>query len=69
MLQVATVPAGLANISQAPRDEGVWSKCGGKLQRALKQGRVTWGPGEMDFEALMRMLDSKVRRQEDFIFL
>lgn len=51
------MPAGLSNISQAPA--GVWSKCGAGLQ-AHERGGVKWRPGELDFEALMRMLDSKV---------
>lgn len=60
---------GLANILQS--SEGVWSK--GTLRPACYGGvgGVTtftaagsisrkWGPGELEFEALMRMLDNKV---------
>ena len=54
------MPAGLSNLTRAPgEEEGVWGKCGGKVE-AREQAGVTWRPGELRFEALMRMLDSKV---------
>lgn len=57
---------GMANILQSP--EGVWSKedtCFGGvggLTTFTSAGSVpkTWHPGELEFEALMRMLDNKV---------
>lgn len=46
--------AGLANINQAPC--GVWSERKGYLPAEAK---CTWKVGELEFEALMRMLDNK----------
>ena len=60
---------GVANILQSP--EGVWSKgkprlsCFGGVSGVttfISVGSIPreWGPGELEFEALMRMLDNKV---------
>ena len=68
-LQVALMSIGVANILQSP--EGVWSKGKPRLSCFGGVGGVTtfisvgsilreWGPGELEFEALMRMLDNKV---------
>ena len=52
--------AGLTNLSQSPG--GVWG-CG-RHEAGRGEGRVgsqrTWHVGELEFEALMRMLDNKV---------
>lgn len=59
---------GLDNITQC---KGVWSKsrpCQGGVDREatftiLDSISRKWGPGELEFEALMRMLDNKVSFQ------
>ena len=52
--------AGLANLSQSPG--GVWECTSGVAERGgAGMGAVrTWRVGELEFEALMRMLDNKV---------
>lgn len=59
-LQVAAMTAGLANLSQSPG--GVWG-CArqgtGRGEGGVGSQRM-WHVGELEFEALMRMLDNKV---------
>ena len=52
--------AGLANLSQSPG--GVWECTRGVAERGgAGMGAVrAWRVGELEFEALMRMLDNKV---------
>ena len=61
LLQVAAMSAGLANLLQMP--QGVWG-CG-TIAAGGRGGQVSgsklWNVGELEFEALMRMLDNKVR--------
>lgn len=56
--------AGLANLSQSPG--GVWGCTRGVARGVAGRGGAgmgaarTWRLGELEFEALMRMLDNKV---------
>lgn len=70
-LQVALMSIGVTNILQSPK--GVWSKtkpsqsCFGGVGgvstfTAIGSTPRKWGPGELEFEALMRMLDNKVSK-------
>lgn len=54
--QVATMSGGMGNFNQTP--QGVWTKCKGNSEH-LQVG-LKWKSGELEFEALMRMLDNKV---------
>lgn len=62
--QVATMPAGLANLTEAVAS--VWNHTsGGNVHVAAGRSKDTgspasWGRGELEFEALMRMLDHMV---------
>ncbi len=49
--------AGIGNLKQN-HFGGVWSRMR-ESQRRHKQGGVEWKAGELEFEALMRMLDNK----------
>lgn len=55
-MQVAAMSAGISNLNTSP--QGVWSKC---QDRTPATGGLKWKPGELQFEALMRMLDNKVQ--------
>ncbi len=64
-MQVTLLTVGLDNITQS---KGVWSKsrpCQGGVDvestfTIFDTISRKWGPGELEFEALMRMLDNKV---------
>ena len=66
--QVAVMSAGLANIFQHSQ-QGVWSggmgaACmggvGGACSGSIGSNLRKWRVGDLEFEALMRMLDNKV---------
>jgi adducin len=70
VMQVAVMSAGLGNINQCSQ-QGVWSgisvgvACmggvGGACSGSIGSSPRKWRIGELEFEALMRMLDNKVR--------
>ena len=68
-MQVALMSAGLGNILQHPHStQGVWSSVGvscmggvgGACGGSIGSNPRKWKVGDLEFEALMRMLDNKV---------
>ena len=55
-MQVAAISAGIANLMQVPLEEGRGQ------EEEVGGARVWTKRGQMEFEALMRMLDNKVRK-------
>ena len=71
VLQVAAMSVGLNNILQV--SQGVWSShgmgvacvrgVGGAATGTIGTSARKWRVGELEFEALMRMLDNKVMQE------
>ena len=57
--QVAAVSAGLANLTQLPLLGGEGPSSGGR-EESVGMAAVWSTKGQMEFEALMRMLDKQV---------